>query len=330
MKRRKKIPKKRKILDKKLIFSTGIIAVIVLGLLYYKVSFKTPEIKFSMRAAIIDQLGRDFPNSEFNDTENGRVAKLLRNYGFDVSYHPSENIDIAFYRGLAKYDYGLIILRAHSALREDNQTGAPVAVDLFTSENYTDDESYLWKERKLGLVTKGFYRWRPNQWYFAITSKFIESLEGYFPKSIVIAMGCWSLKPGFEEMAEAFIQKGATAYIGWTDAVYPQDTDKETINLLNMLLNDDKKLSDAISETNGYPIPGGTTHLDFHRKSAGNLKISELINEAKSSTTIQKSVDSLKPLPLLLFCVTNVINYKSKYFASKIKEKNKRFTQYII
>ena len=300
MKRRKKIPKKRKILDKKLIFSTGIIAVIVLGLVCYKVLVQNPEIKFSLRAAIIDQLGfGKTQNPEFNRT----VTNLLIGAGFDVFYHKSESVTVNFYRGLAKYDYGIIILRVHSALR--NQT--PPVVDLFTSENYTDARAKeLERERWLGLVTKGNYSWAPDQFYFAITPLFIESLEDYFPKSIVIAMGCWSLKTECEQLAAAFIKKGAKAYIGWTDEVYPQDTDNETYYMLNKLLNDDKKLGDAISETKVYPILGGTTRLDFYPESAHDLTISELIEEAKPSGTLQSAIDSRKPL-LPLFCVVAVI-----------------------
>jgi len=301
LKRRKKIPKKRKILDKKLIFSTGIIAVIVLGMVCYKVLVQNPEVKFSLRAAIIDQLGfGNTQNPEFNRT----TTNLLIDAGFDVFYHKSEDITVNFYRGLAKYDYGIIILRVHSALR--NQT--PPVIDLFTSENYTDARAKeLERERWLGLVTKGNYSWAPDQFYFAITPLFIESLEGYFPKSIVVAMGCWSLKPECEQLAAAFIKKGAKAYIGWNDTVYQQDTDNETVNMLNKLLNDDdKKLGDATSETKVYPIPGGTTRLDFYPESAYNLTISELIKEVKPLGTLQSTIDSQKPLPL--FCVAAVIN----------------------
>ena len=209
MKRRKKISKKRKFLDKKIVLSIGIIATVVLGLVYYKVFLQSPQIKFSLRAAIIDQLGfGDTENPEFNNT----VTNLLENAGFNVSYHRSETITVSFYRELAKYNYGLIILRVHSALREDKST-----VDLFTSENYTDTHADIYRAMYgSGALVKGEYSWEPGKYYFAITSKFIENLEGYFPKSIIIAMGCWSLKPDIEEsksMAAAFTKKGAKAYI---------------------------------------------------------------------------------------------------------------------
>ena len=317
MKRRKKISKKRKILDKKfLIFTAGII-VIVLGFISYKVFFQNnPEIRFSLKAAIIDQLGfGDTQNPEFNST----VANLLVDAGFnDMSYHKSENITVNFYKGLAKYNYGIMILRVHSALRIKNETKEILGVDFFTSENYTDARANeLWKERALGHVSKGEYFRDPGKFYFAITSNFIGNLTGYFPKSIVFAMGCWSLKPGYEQMADAFIKKGATAYIGWTDMVNSWDTDNETAYLLNMLLNEDKQLGYAISQTRNYTcfFEGQTvpTRLDFYPKSASNLTISELIKETKVSTTFQSRVDNLKSF-LPLFCLTNVVNRKSENF----------------
>lgn len=311
MKRRKKIPRKRKILDKKLIFSTGIIAVIVLGLVFYKVFFQTSEIKFSLKAAIIDQLGKDFPNSTFSNN----VTALLESVGFNVSYHKSENITVNFYKGLAKSNYGIIILRAHSALR--NQT--PPVVDLFTSEEYTNSTDVHYDDRRKGLLAVGKYYWNPNMSYFAVKPEFIEELDSPFPNSIVIAMGCWSLKPGCEQMANAFIKKGAKAYIGWTDMVYPQDTDNETVKLLKLLLDEDKPLGYAIDNTKNYTCQFGgqtvTTHLDFYPKSGivANLTISELIKEAKASITLQTTFYSFDPLLPLLFA-TNVINHNSKDF----------------
>lgn len=273
--------KEKSVLDKKLlVLSLGLITIIVLGFLVYKTFFQTPEIKFSLKAAIIDQLAEHFPNPGFNET----VTNLLRDAGFNVSYYGYETVNVGFYRELVKRDYGIIILRAHSALREDNKT-----VDLFTSEEY--DPNKYGDMRGKGLLTKGEYLFEQEsgQFYFAITPKFIESLEGYFPKSIVIAMGCWSLKPECEQMANAFINRGAKAYVGWTEIVLHEDTDQETVRLLEMLLKKNRTLADAIDKTDYYTYHGdGKTiisRMKFHPQSAGDLRISELIAEAKASST---------------------------------------------
>jgi len=280
--KRKNSKKEKRVSDKKsLVLSLGLITIIVLGFLVYKTLFQTPEIKFSLKAAIIDQLAEHYPNPEFNET----VTNLLRDAGFNVSYYGYETVNVDFYKELAKRDYGIIILRAHSALREDNKT-----VDLFTSEEY--DPYEYGDMRGKGLLTKGEYLFgqESGRFYFAVTPKFVESLDGYFPKSVIIAMGCWSLKPECEQMAEAFIKKGAKAYVGWTNIVLHEDTDQETVRLLEMLLKKNRTLADATDGIYRKYIEHGTgeiiiTQMKFYPQSAGNLKISELIAEAKASST---------------------------------------------
>jgi hypothetical protein len=274
--------KEKRVSDKKLlVLSLGLITIIVLGFLVYKTFFQTPEIKFSLKAAIIDQLGKHFPNPEFNET----VTNLLRDAGFNVSYYGYKTVTVDFYRELVKRDYGIIILRAHSALRA-NET----IVDLFTSEEYDPDPNKYEDMRGKGLLTKGEYLFEQEsgQFYFAITPKFIENY-GYFPKSVIIAMGCWSLKPECEEMANAFISRGAEAYVGWTEIVLHEDTDQETVRLLEMLLKENKPLTDAVDKTDYYTYHGdGKTiisRMKFYPQSAGDLRISELIAEAKASST---------------------------------------------
>jgi hypothetical protein len=266
-----------------MVISIIIASIIALGSVLSFLLSQKPEV-FSLRAAIIDQLGEEFPNSSF--VEN--VTNLLTTRGFNVTYY-NKTLDVNFFRGLANNRYGIIILRVHSALREDNST-----VDLFTSEEFADYK-YL-QERENGLLVRGEFLYT-GKLYFAITSKFIESLEGGFPKSIVIAMGCWSLKLECEQMAMAYIDKGAKAYVGWTDIVLPKDTDSETFRLLQMLLNENRTLVDAVSRTNGYTYHGDHqtiySHMRFYPSSEENLTISKLITEAKVSSSVT-AFDSAK------------------------------------
>jgi hypothetical protein len=286
-----------------MVISIIIASIIALGSVLSFLLSQKPEV-FSLRAAIIDQLEEEFPNPSF--VEN--VTNLLTTRGFNVTYY-DKTLDVNFFRGLANNRYGIIILRVHSALREDNKT-----VDLFTSEEF---KSYNHgPERENGLLVRGEFLYT-NKSYFAITSKFIESLEGGFPKSIVIAMGCWSLKLGCEQMAMAYIDKGAKAYVGWTDIVLPKDTDSETFRLLQMLLNENRTLVDAVSRTNGYTYHGGNqtfySHMRFYPSSEENLTISKLITEAKVSSSVT-AFDSAKNFSNIL--IVNTIR-KPKDFTWK-------------
>jgi len=263
--KKKQIPEEKRLLsNKKLAMLTiTLVAMIVLGFLLSRFLLQTPEVEFSFKAAIIDQVGEAYPSSpssthEFNET----VTNLLKKANFTVSYHKSQSITVNFYKGLAKYNYGIIILRAHSALREDE-----TLIDFFTSERF---EEGLYND-----VTRGNYSWQPGKFYFAITPKFIENLEGYFPKSIIIAMGCSSLKANCEEMADAFIKKGARAYIGWTDSVGLPHSDNSTARFLQYFLVNNMTISDAISECNQIHDPEFPGILSYDPSGIGEYKLSD-------------------------------------------------------
>lgn len=259
-----------------------VLVLLMVGLGYILVFsfFKPSETTFSLNAAIIDQLGESdlsLRNPAF--VEN--ATNILTNYNFSVTYY-NRTLDVNFFKELAKNDFGIIILRAHSALRENNST-----VDIFTSEEFSEYKHQ--EELEKELLVRGEFFWAPGKYYLAISSRFVESLEGRFAKSIVIAMGCWSLKPGLEQMANAFISKGATAYIGWTDLVLVGDTDTETLRLLGKLLNENKTLSEAVAQTRSYTyytVQGTlTSKIRFYPSSASNLTIAELIAETRNPST---------------------------------------------
>lgn len=238
-------------------------------------------VLLSLKAAIIDQLGAELPNPAFVNN----ATTTLEAYGFEVTYY-NETIDVGFFKELAKRNYGIIILRTHSALRDDSKT-----VDLFTSERYVSSaHSY---ERENGLVVKGtLYYTGASQEYFAVTSKFIENLEGAFPKSIVIAMGCWGLKPGLEQtLAGAFVRKGATAFLGWTNLVGYLHSDNETSKLLTNLFVYNKTLGEAVNATEldfDY-----WSQMKYYPIEVSGLRISDLVAEANAQTTSKLQLATL-------------------------------------
>jgi len=297
-KRKAALEEKRRFSNKQLtIFSIIAVSIIVLGSILSFIFPQKPN-KFSLNAAIIDQLEENFPNPQFVSN----VTSILEAAGFNVTHHKSEELDVNFFKGLASYDYGLIILRGHSALRKDNLT-----VDLFTSEEFASNK-YL-EEQEKELLTRGRYLWEPNKFYFAITPKFIENLEERFPKSVIIAMGCWSLKPECEEMAEAFIRKGAKIYSGWTGLVGINHTDDETIELLKMLLEENKTIADAVANTTpDWDFPPGSK-MEYLPQTAGSLKLPSLIEEAKASSN-KSGVTLFEPASTV--CVTSFFRLKMK------------------
>jgi hypothetical protein len=303
------VSKKKKTPNTKLlVMSIGLSVIIIFGFIAYKMFFQNQETKFSLKAAIVDQLSEHFSNATFIT----RATNLLTNAGFNVSYFSSENVTVPFYRELVEDAYGIIIFRAHSALR--NETNI---VDLFTSEEY--DKNKYYDYRSDGLLSRAEYfvplGQSTNKSYFAITPNFIEHF-GHFPKSIVIAMGCSSLKVNCYGMAQAFIDKGAKAYVGWTETVLPNDTDYETAGFLEMFLAKNKTLAYAVANRlHYYRDPSTninvTSRMEFYpvSPSIGNLRISDLIAEAKNS----KTLTMFNNFERFSFLIAN-INLESKDF----------------
>jgi hypothetical protein len=60
-------------------------------------------------------------------------------------------------------------------------------------------------------------------------------------------MGCDGLTN--TKMAEAFIERGAMAYIGWTGPVSADHTDTATQQLMKHLISENKTIATAITET---------------------------------------------------------------------------------
>jgi len=222
----------------------------------------------------VDQLAGEIPNPTFvNNTET-----ILENQGFKVSYYNQTNVNL--FEKLAENNYGVIILRAHSALREpDNST-----VDLFTSQPF--NSSIYVTDLQNELLVKGILNYSNTiENYFAITSNFINNLQGTFPQSIIIAMGCNTLVPGKEQLAEAFISKGAKAYIGWNGYVGDSDTDSQTIQLLKNLFTYNETIDEAVNGDGGlWDITYGSK-MTYYPNAAADLTVPTLT--ANLPTTIQ-------------------------------------------
>jgi hypothetical protein len=301
--------KKTKSNRKLLALSIGLSVIIILGFVAYKMVFQNQETRFSLKAAIVDQLSQHFPNATFIT----RATNLLKNAGFNVSYFSYENVTVPFYKKLVEGSYGIIIFRAHSAIRV-NET----IVDLFTSEEYHENEYSEYS----GLLSVAEYLVplgnSSGKFYFAITPDFIEHF-GHFPESIVIAMGCSSLRVNCYEMAQSFIDRGAKAYVGWSEIVTPEDTDYETARFLEKFLGENETLSRSVKMTNSHtyydpnrntPV---TTGMDYYPPSSyvEDLKIHDLIAEAESS----KGLMTFENLEQFSLVIAN-INSRRKDFSA--------------
>jgi len=211
------------------------------------------------KAAIVDHLSISQPNQTFVQTS----VAIMETAGFDVYYHKGEEVTVEFYQKLPTFNYDLIILRVHSAVRIDKQ---PYYVSFFSSELYSPDK-YVNEQSTEQLLIGQLEENGPT--YFAITPKFVDnSMNGRFANTTILMMGCDGLK--YNNMAEALVRRGAKVYISWNGTVTAAHTDAATTLLLRALLIEKQQVQTAIAtvvNTIG-PDPDSGSQLSYYPSEA--------------------------------------------------------------
>lgn len=223
------------------------------------------------RAAIIDQLyAFDHPNQEFID----EVTDTLEGDGFEVDLYQGDEVTVDFYRDLPKHSYKLLILRTHSGLI--NPTGeAVVKTSLFTSQLYNRIQyprEQLTEEVVKARVDPGY------PYYFAVDSRFIaRRTKGHFDNTVIIIAGCSCL--AIQDLAQAFINKGASAYLAWDHTVKLDYVDDAAIALMENLCAEGLTIEEAVVKTmkEKGPDPECGAVLRYYPAQSGNKTIEELI-----------------------------------------------------
>ncbi|MCJ7604881.1 MAG: hypothetical protein MUO19_02460 [Dehalococcoidales bacterium] len=195
------------------------------------------------RAAIIDQLYVLESNPEFNE----KASRMMESYGFTVDIWQGSEITVDFYRELPTMGYKLIVFRVHSGLLISMEGDEPAPLDytyLFTAENYTTTRyvtDQLSDKVSNALISDEY------PLVFAVNSHFILDAKGRFENTVILAMGCESYY--YNDMPEAFLEKGASAYVGWDTIVSLAHVDAVTLDLLDNLCTDNATLAEATAAT---------------------------------------------------------------------------------
>lgn len=224
------------------------------------------------RALFVDQLDLTHPNPAFVAAATG----ILADAGLAVDYVPGRDVTVDLYRNLPARPYDLILLRSHSARRAASVSELADDVTLFTAERFTwSRHADAIRSKRVGAVYNEFEYLIPTHeaahWasavppvtstpdsgelfdgrklFFGIRGGFIETdLNGRFERSpLVILMGCDGLRS--TRMAEAFVGKGARAFVSWDQPVSPERTDVATEDLLRRLYVDDLPVPEAVAAT---------------------------------------------------------------------------------
>jgi hypothetical protein len=201
----------------------------------------TPEPE-GKKAALVDQIALTNPNPEFTD----QALAYLKEAGFSTDVYEGEEITVEFYRTLPTQGYQLILIRSHSTnVLNEKIPGGPVF--LFTSEIY--DKSRYVKEQLTNRIGRARTLYgEDSPLYFAILSGFVrQDMEGHFNDTLIIIGGCQSL--GTTDLAQALLDRGASAVVGWNEWVDLYHNDQALLHLLRGLTTDKLTLEQAVRRT---------------------------------------------------------------------------------
>jgi len=272
MKKRDKHATKRPIKHIQIfVFAVAILSIASIFYVLSHTSNTETDSTLPRKAAIVDHLSISAPNQSFVITS----TTMLEAAGFEVDYYRGEDVTVDFYRNLAAHDYGLLVLRVHSGVGQISGT-----VILYTSENYSDT-TYVYEQLKGQLVKVCIQKGGPA--YFGITPNFVrECMRGRFKNTLIILMGCDGLKKN--DMAKAFIEKGAKLFVSWNGPVMPDHTDKITTHVLLNLLAKNQTIENAVTKTMREvgPDPTYKSSLLFYPLEAGDYTLPKERYNSKS------------------------------------------------
>jgi len=228
-----------------LLIALGIVGVVI----FVRIGQFSPDHGGNATAAIIDQLSASFQE---NEQFTANVTKELEDYGFEVDVYQGGNVTVDFYRQLPTYGYKLIIFRAHSGLLEQDGE-VMLRTVVFTNEEYSESDYALeqvYDQLAMGRAGEGF------PMMFGITPEFVRAqsvvgqatdMEGRFDNTVIIMMGCSGI--ALPDLAEAFIDKGASVYLAWDRSVELYYVDEGTPYLIRQLCSEELTIREAVDST---------------------------------------------------------------------------------
>ena len=223
------------------------------------------------RAAIVDQLYNLRANQVFIED----TTQKLKDYGFDeVDVYRGDDVTVDFYRQLPTYGYQLIIFRVHSGLLIGRESVADKTW-MFTSELYSRTRYFF--EQLRGQVAHATTDVDIPS-VFAISAKFItDGMAERFTNTVIIMMGCSGFNS--DDLAQAFIQNGASAYMGWDASVDLSYVDDTTMALVDKLSLEELTMAEAVTETmkEKGPDPNNRAVLKYYPQASANKTLRQLI-----------------------------------------------------
>ena len=150
---------------------------------------------------------------DFDPILDGRTVVLDPYYArdFDVTVMNDDMCTVASLRDLTQF--GTVLIDSHGLVNKI-LTSENVTINKNKEYRYELDNGMVGRTLKVHHKPNGHYSMNPL--VYTVKSKFIENLEGRFENSLVFVATCYS-KHRLSQLCQAFINKGASAYFGFTD-----------------------------------------------------------------------------------------------------------------
>ena len=209
------------------------------------------------RAAIIDPLYAS--DSGYHE----EMASLLEGCGYQVDSFLGEEVTVEWLRKMGSYR--VVVLRVHSTCNNG-------MVWLFTGERYSPEKYVL--EQLADEVHKA----RPSleaEHVFAVGSDFVRHfMVDRFSGALVVLMGCDGLTG--TDLAEAFVEEGASAYVSWDGPVSLEHTDEAFLCLLEAMTVQRLPLGEAVGYANDLvgADPDYNSTIAFYPAASAGVRIS--------------------------------------------------------
>lgn len=141
-----------------------------------------------------------------------QIISLLLRHHYHITYLANDAVTISYLRQNLSAD--VIFMNTHAGFFDTDGDHQADAVVIASGENWTNDtESRYSFEYQHHMIVKGMIG---DKSIIAFTPAFIEYYypPGTFPHSLVYMATCFATYDS--SMAEAFLQAGASAYLGWS------------------------------------------------------------------------------------------------------------------
>jgi hypothetical protein len=216
-----------------IVLASAVVAVAAVQLLAWH-ALPSP----SHRSAVLDGLSSDYPDPQLISS----LVHVLESAGFSVDVYDGSEITVDLYRVLATKGYQFVLFRVHSAF-QDGQAW------LFTSEVYSKEK--LLTRYGAELFSNQIAPARTflgGEMVLAVGPEFIRrSSLGNWMGAVIVLAGCYGTAGG--NLPQAFVERGASAVIGWNGLVSANHADRASLTLMRLLLKEKMTVGDAVEET---------------------------------------------------------------------------------